>query len=182
MKYLITIILSLLSLNLYSQDIEFMHYLNVYRKNNEKETFKWSHAMGKISSDQNKINESQDSLSHSGKASEISFMGNSLPSCKETKADFVKFMKDVLKVTYVEPKTNSEVARLVKIYVIYKFHNSPAHKKILLGNYKFVGFDFIIKDINYISNKITIGDKTVELGKFESYYEVKYFFVVNLQK
>lgn len=182
MKYILVIFLSFATFNLYSQDIEFMHYLNVYRKHNEKESFKWSHSLGKIASDQNKINEKQDSLSHSNKASEIAVMGNSLPSCKETKVDFIKFMKEELNLKYVEPKTNNEVAKLVKIYAIYKFHNSPKHKKILLGNYKLIGFDFVIKDINFVSNKITIGDKTVELEKFESYYEVKYFFVVNLQK
>ncbi len=182
MKYVLLIFLSVLTLLSFGQDIEFMHYLNAYRKHNGKETLTWSPTLGKISSDQNFNNELQDSLSHSHMGSEIATMGTCLPACKATKDDFIAFLKSEIGIEYKEPTTNREVARLVKIYAIYMFHKSPKHKKILLGNYKNVGYHFIIKDINYVSNTVTIGGETVELKKFMSYYEVKFFFVVNLQK
>ena len=182
MKYIFIIFFSVLSSLSFAQDIEFMHYLNVYRKHHEKKTFTWSPSLGKIASDQNFKNELQDSLSHSHLSSEIATMGTCLPACKSTKDDFIAFLKSEFGLEYKEPKTNNEVARLVKIYVIYMFDKSPKHKKILLGNYENIGYHFIIKDINYVSNTVTIGGETIELKKFMSYYEVKFFFVVNLQK
>lgn len=182
MKYILVIIFSAISFLTSAQDIEFMHYLTVYRKHHEKKALTWSPILAKIASDQNFMNEAQDSLSHSHLSSEIATMGTCLPACKATKDDFIAFLKSEFGIQYKEPKTNNEVARLVKIYVIYMFDKSPMHKKILLGNYKKIGYHFIIKDINYVSNTVTIGGETIELKKFMSYYEVKFFFVINLEK
>jgi hypothetical protein len=157
MKYIFIIFFSVLSSLSFGQDIEFMHYLNVYRKHHEKKTFTWSHSLGKIASDQNFKNELQDSLSHSHLSSEIATMGTCLPACKSTKDDFIAFLKSEFGLEYKEPKTNNEVARLVKIYAIYMFDKSPKHKAILLGNYKYIGFDLVIRDITYKPTTIPIG-------------------------
>jgi len=182
MKYIILAFFIFMSHVSFSQDIEFMHYLNVYRKHHNEKKFTWSPSLGKIASDQNFINEKQDSLSHSHLTSEIATMGTCLPACKTSKDEFIAFIKSEFGINYTEPKTNNEVARLVKLYAIYMFDKSPKHKKILLGNYDKIGYHFIIKDINYVPNTVTIGGETIDLKNFISYYEVKFFFVVNLQK
>jgi hypothetical protein len=91
-------------------------------------------------------------------------------------------LENVFNIQYVEPKNDSEVITIVKLYVIYMFDNSPKHKAILLGDYKYVGIDLAIKDIKHKSNSIMINGKKIVLKNFADYYEVKFYSVLDLKK
>ena len=181
MKRLFTFIFLILSLAASAQDIELMSYVNAYRIHYNKPILSWSKNMTDIAKDQTQVIILQDSLSHSHLAPEIATMGTTLPATQANKDMFAEFLKTTFNIDYVEPKNDSDVNKMVKLYIIYMFDKSPKHKAILLGNYKYIGFDLVIRDIKYKPNTITIGGKTIILKKFTEYYEVKFYSVFDFK-
>jgi len=178
MKKLIIFIV-LISNTLFGQDTEMFNYINIYRKHFGKKCLVISKDLTKIAIEQNKIIISDDSLSHSHKASEIAVMGESLPSSLNINLDFVIFVKSVMGITYEEPKTEDDVIKYVKLYSLYLFDKSPNHKKILLGDYTNIGFDIIIDNIKYKSNKVVVNGKTFEFKNIKSHYLVDFYCVAD---
>lgn len=181
MKIILSLLLFFLPFISIGQDIEYMHYLNVYRKNHNEKKLTWSKNLWLLANNENILNEHNDSITSSIK-NKVSVIGYSLPTCNDVQTSFVKFLKDEFKITYAEPKTNHEVAKMVKLYSIFLFSQRPEENKILLGNYTEIGFDFIIKDITYVNNTVIVDGKEIKLDKFIPYYEVKFYFVLNLSK
>lgn len=182
MKRLLTITFVILSLSASAQDIELMSIINAYRIHNNKPVLYWSKDMADIAVDQTKFIILRDSLTHSHLAPEIATMGTTLPATQENKNKFAEFLKSTFNIEYVEPTNDSDVVKMVKLYVIYMFDKSPKHKAILLGDYKYVGFDLEIKNIKHKPNTVTIGGKTIILKKFADYYEVKFYSVIDFKK
>ena len=181
MKRLLTFALLILSLASSAQDIELMNLINAYRIHNHKPILYWSKDAADIAVNQTKLIILQDSLSHSHLAPEIATMGTTLPATQDSKNKFAEFLKSTFDINYVEPNNDSDVIKMVKLYVVYMFDNSPKHKAILLGEYKYIGFDLVIKDIKHKPNTITINGKTITLKKFADYYEVKFYSVFDFK-
>ena len=179
MKTIITAILLFLSVSIiFGQDTEMFNFINLYRKHNGKKELKLSTDLSKISVEQNNKIITEDSLSHSHKTSEIAVMGKNLPSTVESKLDFYLFIES-LGIKYVEPKTEEEAIKNAKLYCLFLFDKSPKHKNILLGDYTNVGFDIVIKDVIYKSNKIVVNGVETEFKKIKSHYLVKFYCVAN---
>jgi hypothetical protein len=176
-KLLIFIVL--LSNTLFAQDIEMFNYINIYRKHFGKKSLVISKDLTNISIEQNKIIITEDSLSHSHIASEIAVMGEHLPSTNQTTLGFSIFVKSVMGIIYEEPKTEDDVVKYVKLYSLYLFDKSPNHKKILLGDYTNIGFDIIIDNIKYKSNKVVVNGKTFEFKNIKSHYLVDFYCVAD---
>lgn len=181
MKNLIIVLFITLSTSIFAQDIEMIGFINQYRSFNGKSALVWSCDLAKISKAQTAVIIKQDSLSHSHITTEIATMGTSLPSTNDEKTKFVVFLKSVFDIDYIEPKTDTDVVKYVKLYAIYMFDQSPKHKAILLGDYKSIGFDVVTSDIKFKSNVIKIGDKTIEYKNFVSHYEVNFYVVMNFK-
>jgi uncharacterized protein YkwD len=170
MKKLLTFTLLILTISASAQDVELMSYINKYRIHYNKPILSWSKNMADIAKDQTSVIISQDSLSHSHSAPEIA-----------NKDMFSEFLKTTFNIDYVEPKNDIDVNKMVKLYIIYMFDKSPKHKAILLGDYKYIGFGLVIKDIKYKPNTVTIGGKTITLKKFTEHYEVKFYSVFDFK-
>jgi hypothetical protein len=167
------IFLLILSTSLFAQDAEMLGYLNQYRISNGKDTFIWSNNLSKISTDQNQTIIKQDSLSHSHKETEIAVMGKSLPIHSDR---FICFLKNQFKIDHVD---SSKLIKCCKLYIIYLFDSSTKHKQILLGDYKYIGFDVVIKDIEFKQETISLGGKTIS---FKPTCKVDFYSVMNLKK
>jgi hypothetical protein len=115
-------------------------------------------------------------------APEIATMGTTLPATQDSKDKFAEFLKSTFNIDYVDPKNDSDVIKMVKLYVIYMFDKSPKHKAILLGEYKYVGFDLVIKDIKHKPNTLTINGKTIVFKNFSDYYKVMFYSVFDFKK
>jgi len=181
MKKLLTFTLLILTISASAQDVELMSYINKYRIHYNKPILSWSKNMADIAKDQTSVIISQDSLSHSHLAPEITTMGTTLPATQANKDMFSEFLKTTFNIDYVEPKNDIDVNKMVKLYIIYMFDKSPKHKAILLGDYKYIGFGLVIKDIKYKPNTVTIGGKTITLKKFTEHYEVKFYSVFDFK-
>jgi len=176
-------IFSLLStMTSYSQDFEMLNFINIYRINNGCESLIYSEHLEKIAKNQNSVNILTDSVSHSHKASEISLKGCSLPVTKDKQQNFNNFLQKFFKIEYIEPKKESEVLTFIKLYSIYLFSTSKSHNKILLGEYKYIGFDVYIKNIKFVKNKITLGNKTYTIDKLINYYKTDFYVVIDIKK
>lgn len=165
--------LLILSTSLFAQDAEMLEYLNQYRIFNGKDTLIWSNNLSKISAEQTKKIIKQDSLSHSHKETEIAVMGNSLPIQSER---FNSFLKNQFKIDHVD---SSESIKCCKLYIIYLFDSSAKHKQILLGDYKYIGFDLVIKDIEFKRETIKLGGKTIS---FKPTCKVDFYSVMDFKK
>jgi uncharacterized protein YkwD len=181
MKRLLTFTLLILSLTALAQDIELMNNINTYRAYNNKPVLSWSKDAADIAKGQTSVIISQDSLSHSHLAPEIATMGTTLPATQDSKDKFAEFLKSTFNIDYVDPKNDSDVIKMVKLYVIYMFDKSPKHKAILLGEYKYVGFDLVIKDIKHKPNTLTINGKTIVFKNFSDYYKVMFYSVFDFK-
>jgi uncharacterized protein YkwD len=181
MKRLFTFALLILSLAASAQDIELMSNINAYRIHYNKPTLSWSKDVADIAVEQTNFIILQDSLSHSHLAPEIATMGTTLPATQTDKDNFAKFLKSTFNIDYVEHNNDSDVNKMVKLYIIYMFDKSPKHKAILLGDYKYVGFGLVVKDIKHKPNTVTIGGKTIILKRFADYYEVKFYSVFDFK-
>lgn len=181
MKRLFTFVLLILSLASSAQDIKLMNLINAYRIHNHKPILYWSKDAADIAVNQTKLIILQDSLSHSHLAPEIATMGTTLPATQDSKNKFAEFLKSTFDINYVEPNNDSDVIKMVKLYVVYMFDNSPKHKAILLGEYKYIGFDLVIKDIKHKPNTLTINGKTILFKNFFDYYKVKFYSVFDFK-
>jgi hypothetical protein len=179
MKVLLYIICFLSLSNVFGQDTEMLGYINQYRKQLGKTSLVLSSDLTKISVEQTNKIITDDSLSHSHKTSEIATLGEHLPSTVDSKLEFFVFVESVMGMEYEEPKTETEVVKYVKLYCLYMFDKSPKHKKILLGDYKNVGFETVIKNITFKSNEVVINGKTVTFKNIKSHYLVDFYCVIN---
>jgi len=169
------IFLLILSTSLFAQDAEMLEYLNQYRISNGKDTLIWSDNLSKISTDQNQTIIKQDSLSHSHKETEIAVMGKSLPINSDR---FNDFLKNKFKIDHIH-MDSSELIKFCKLYIIYLFDSSAKHKQILLGDYNYIGFDLVIKDIEFKRETIKLGGKTIS---FKPTCKVDFYSVMDLKK
>lgn len=177
LKPIFIILLFLKSFSLLGQDIEFLHYLNAYRIHHNEKKLSWSPILYK-----NSLKLNTDSSVNINEKDVLFFNGGYLPNCFCDNNMFSDFLKKEFNIVYKEPSNNIEVGKLIKLYVIFLIHNDKDKQKIILDGYKYVGFDFTIENINYISNKIVIDGKSIELPKFKPYYEVNYSFVIKFEK
>ena len=180
MKNLILVFL-IFTLTASAQDTEMLGFINQYRIANGKKALVMSKDLNTIAKNQIQVIKNKDSNSHSGLANEVVTMGHTLPNTLDEKNSFICFLDSVFNMEYVEPKTYDEVSTLTKLYMLFMFNNSPKHKAILLGDYKLVGFETIIKDIKYKPNTITIGDKVIKFLNLISHYEVKFYCVIDIK-
>lgn len=180
MKTTIILFFLLIVANLFAQDAEMVNYVNLYRKHFKKSELKLSDKLTEIALEQNRIIISNDSLSHSRKASEIATMGKNLPATDESKKEFSNFLK-VLGVKYVEPKTNEEATKYIKLYCLFLFDKSPMHKSILLGDYEKFGLDIVINSVTYKSNETVLNGKVIKLNKIKSHYYAKFYCVIDFK-
>ena len=173
------IFIALLSNTLFAQDTEMFNYINIYRKHCGKKPFVISKDLTKTAIEQNKIIITEDSLSHSHKASEIAVMGEHLPSTVDTKLDFIVFVESFMGMTYEEPKTEDNVVKYVKLYCLYLFDKSPKHKSILLGDFTNIGFDIVINNIKFKSNEVVVNGQVVKFKNIKSHYLVDFYCVAD---
>lgn len=178
MKKLV-IFIALLSNTLFAQDTEMFNYINIYRKKCGEKSLVISKDLTKIAIEQNKIIITEDSLSHSHKASEIAVMGKHLPSTVDTKLDFIVFVESFMDMTYEEPKTEDNAVKYVKLYCIYLFDKSPKHKSILLGDYTNIGFDIVINNVKFKSNEFVVNGQVVKFKNIKSHYLVDFYCVAD---
>lgn len=176
----IAILFLFLTSTIIAQDDEMINYVNLYRKHFKKNKLTLSDNLTKIAIEQNKIIISDDSLSHSHKASEIATMGENLPFTDETKQQFISFLK-VLGIKYIEPKTNEEAKKYFKLYCLYLFDKSPKHKSILLGEYDKFGLDIVINSISYVSTETVINGKVIKLNKIKNHYHAEFFCIIDFK-
>jgi len=183
MKKITILIFLLASVSVFSQDTEMLGYINQYRASYGKKPLIICGELNSIAKKQVKIIETQDSLSHSKMGGivngEICDMGTSLPITQKEEKDFIDFLKTKLNISYSEPTSNVEAEKYVKLYIIYLFNTSPEHKKILLGEWKKVGFTYIIKDMKYVSNYINVLGKKYPIKNMANHYTVKFYCVVD---
>lgn len=173
------IFIALLSNTLFAQDIEMFNYINIYRKHYGKKSLVISKDLTNISIEQNKIIITEDSLSHSHKASEIAVMGEHLPSTNQITLEFSNFVESVMGMKYEEPKTEENVIKYVKLYSLFLFNKSPKHKSILLGDYVNVGFDIIMNNIKFKSNEFILNGQVVKFKNVKSHYLVDFYCVAD---
>jgi hypothetical protein len=166
--------------NLSAQDTEMVTYVNLYRKHFKKSELKLSDKLTEIAIEQNKIIMSNDSLSHSHKASEIATMGKNLPFTYESKQQFISFLK-VLGIKYIEPKTNEEAKKYIKLYCLFLFDKSRKHKSILLGDYNKFGLDIVINSVSYKSTEMVVNGKIIKFDKIKNHYTAKFYCVVDFK-
>lgn len=167
------------TINVFAQNTEMINYINQYRVANGKKTLLISKKLTEIAENQNSINIKQDSINHSHIVSEVATMGHSLPTTNIEKDKFVRFLKNNFNITYLEPKTNEDVVKYVKLYIIFLFDSSTKHKSILLGNYKSIGVSIDIKDIEHKTNTIKIGSKTFVFENMISHYKVNFYTTID---
>jgi hypothetical protein len=101
---------------------------------------------------------------------------------KDKQQNFNNFLQKFFKIEYIEPKTESEVLTFIKLYSIYLFSASKSHNKILLGEYKYVGFDVYIKNIKLVKNTISLGKKTYTIDKLINHYKSDFYVVIDIKK
>ena len=181
MKYTLFLLLSTLTLNLSSQDSEMLNLVNTYRKLNGSTKLLWSDTLAKTSKGQVQVILKENAVSHSNTMTEIATMGISLPPVKKEMDSFIIFLKENLKVTYKEPKTEKEILTLFKQYIIYQFHSSDTHKAILLGDYKYIGFHVELSKIIYNPNYILINGRVITLNNMIGHYQGDYCAVINFR-
>lgn len=181
MKKIVIIIFLATSTNILAQDIEMFDFVNKYRVANGKNTLTVTKELTKIAVNQTNTIIYQDSITHSHLINEIATMGHSLPTTAATRDKFINFLLVNFNIVYVEPKIESEVVKYTKLYVIYLFDKSPVHKTILLGDYKTIGLDVVIKDIKHKTNVIIIGGKKFEYNNMINHYDVNFYSVINLK-
>lgn len=182
MKRLLLIICTISSLLSYGQDYEMLNFINIYRVKNGCESVIYSEDLENIAKTQNTLNTISDSIAHSHKTSEIALKGNSSPATKISRDVFTNFLQKYFKLDYKEPKTEIEALTLTKLYSIYLFSTSKSHNNILLGEYKYVGFDFVANNIKLKSNVVKIGDKEYKLNNVISHHNVNFYVVINFKK
>lgn len=171
-------IFAFITTTVFAQDAEMFNYINLYRKHNGKKEVKLSETLTTISVEQNKKIISEDSLSHSHKASEIAVMGENLPSTMAIKTEFYLFVES-LGLKYVDPKTDEEAITSTKLYCLFLFDKSPKHKDILLGDYTNIGFDIVINNIKFKPNEMVVNGQVVKFNKIKSHYMVDFYCVAN---
>jgi uncharacterized protein YkwD len=159
-----------------------LNIINTYRKSNGKSNLYWSDSLAHISKKQVEIIFNEKVVSHSNTTGEIASSGVNLPFTKEEIDSFMVFMKEYFKVAYSEPNTDKEIETLFKYYIIYNFHKSPPHKKILLGNHKYIGFHVLLSKIGYKPNNVVvINGKEITLKNRIIIYEGNYYTVINFK-
>lgn len=155
--------------------------INMYRYVNGKNKLTFSDSLSNLSKDQVKVILKENAVTHSHTTSEIATLGITLPFVKVEMDSFIIFIKAYLKTDYKEPKTDKEIRRLFKEYVLYQFHISQNHRAILIGNYKYVGFHVELLKITYNPNILVINGKSYKLNKFIDHYEGDYCAVINFK-
>lgn len=186
MKNLLTLIFISISTLLFGQDSEMLGFINQYRMAHGKTIVSVKDKLTDISINCNNLNATNDTLIHTKISNtivdgEIITKGDALPASVDAKINFGLFLKDIFKIEYVEPKTNVEVITYTKLYIIYMYNQSKAHKAILLGEYSNVGFNTIIKDIKKHNKPkpIVVSGKTYTHKNYLEYYEVKFYSAVD---
>lgn len=180
----IILIFSLISfITVSAQDVEMLNLINKYRLSHNKKSLKLYDGLSDVAVKQNNLIMIKDSLFHSDllktiATGEIIVSGESLPATHNDVKKFNDFLFKIFKIKLSDPTNETEVITHVKLYIIYMYDQSPKHKSILLDDYVNVGFNTIIKDIKYMSNKVTILGKSVEYKNIVSHYKVKFYNVI----
>lgn len=170
MRQFIIFLLLLISNSLLGQE-KFMFLINRYRTSNGSPTISFSPELSELAKRHNTILVEQDTFYHSHYGSaEIMTRGENWmfdsSSYVETNNFFVKYFGKKLAC----PQTEDELREIIYIKVLKNFHESPPHKRNLLsGNYKKLGFDLSIRDLEIVN----IGNK-----KSQCFCKVKYCCVI----
>lgn len=187
------IIILLLTSTVYSQtdsDIMLFKDLNTYRLANGVHALKFNSSLyRKVSRVQLRKVIEADSLFHSHVTDEIVTASTSLPRISDESFD--KFLKKYYNISYefkpsIEDNQRDKLMTYITKYIIYKFHNSPGHKYVMLSDWNyFSSATFSIKDIKFNDEKRIPSFLRSEKNKkkiehFEQpYYSFKMFACIN---
>lgn len=182
MKSKVVLILIVISTALWGQDTEMLGFINQYRITHGKSALTYDAKLAAIAAECNAYNVSNDTLVHTKIAGtmvggENIVRDTRLPAIAEEKAAFGAFMKSVFGVTYTEPTTDTEVTKMVKMYIIYKYDQSKHHKATLLGNFTKIGFSTTIKGIkkHEAAKPVVIRGKSYARKSSLDYFEVTFY-------
>lgn len=171
---------------MFGQDYEMLNFINKYRTSHNKPNLKYSTKLADIAIKCNTNNIVYDTLVHTKIANtvasgEIIVKDTHLPVTAKEKSEFGYFLKTIFGFTYTEPSTTTEVITLTKLYILYKYDQSTHHKATLLGDFKQVGFDTVIKDIKKhdTPKPIVINGKVYERKNTFNYFEVNFYSVID---
>jgi len=170
----------------FSQDKELFEYVNIYREHHNLKKINWSDDLCLISIEQTNKIKNDDSLSHSHKETyENVVMTNALPNSISMEKSFKIFCKEYFKYDYKFDKNISycELNSISRMYIVFLWHNSDSHKKILLKKGVKIGSCESYVDSNYtiFNNKITVGGVTKTFSKLPSHYKVKIYSTLNMR-
>lgn len=175
-------ILLFVSTTTFAQDNALLTYVNAYRTANGVSELKWNSDLHDISMTNNQAMVASDSLMHSGSNTyECAFKGKVLNATQKELSGFKVFIKKYFDVDYSEPQNQCELVDYLLMNIVYEWHLSSNHRKVMLTDDAVIGSTSIyIGEFTYKPNYKMIGGKKVTFGKFISHWEGKYFATLNL--
>jgi len=181
MKILMSLLL--ISPQSFAQDKELFDFVNDYRIANGVKAVEWDEGLYEISKANTAEMVTNDSLMHSGTNTfECAVRDFTLTPTETSRVSFESFLSKYFDLDYPKPPCAEEdVIKFILLYVVYAWHSSPDHRKVMLADDVDGGSTSInIGDISLKKNYKTIGGKIVFLKKFITQYEVNHFATLNL--
>lgn len=179
-KFLIVLVLLLPHL-LKGQDIEMFNLINQYRAFNNKNILSWSDSLFHISREQSLKIINDKAISHSNKSNEIAFLSSSIPLTSDS-GNLKQFLKDIYHIDNEDSIIKENLTLYSKLYIIYSFNNSPKHKEILLGDYKYFSFHVEQNFLEKVTSIIELNGIQFQLRNRKDHYNGVFCSVIDFRK
>lgn len=175
----------LITTSTFGQDSLLFEYVNQYRVANGVKALEYNAELQEISESNTQAIIANDSLMHSGTDTyECATRLNTLASTDADLNAFNIFLNTYYNDSYEAPIGDNDdpaVLDYTLLYVVYSFHSSPEHRKVLLSKDATIGSCNVnIGRTDFKANYKTIGGQKVYFNKFISHYQIDVVATINL--